>query len=397
LKKVILAYSGGLDTTCAVHWLAQQGYNVICFMADIGQELNAAEAKQRALAAGAHKVYIRDLKEEFIQDFILPALKANAMYEGKYLLTTALGRPLIAKYLVDLAHQEKAKAVAHGCTGKGNDQVRFEVSVRILDPDLEIIAPVRVWEFKSRDEEIDYAKRFNLAVDVTKKKPYSIDRNLWGVSIEGGILEDLSVEPPESVYQITKSPSFYSGFARYLEIYFQNGIPKKIDGKSYKLLDLIQELNNLGGLYGVGRTDLIENRLIGIKSREVYEAPAATILYIAHKELESVVLDRLTSHFKEIVSLKYAELVYDGLWYSPLKEALDEFVDSTQKNVTGSIKVKLFKGNCSAVARKSPYSLYKKEMATYGKGDEFDQKLARGFIEIWGMPYQYQKLKIKNK
>jgi argininosuccinate synthase len=388
MKKVILAYSGGLDTTCAVHWLKQKGYQVVCFMADVGQGLDAAEAKQRALEAGAQKVYVKDLKEEFIQDFILPALKANAIYEGKYLLTTALGRPLIAKHLVEIAHKEKAKAVAHGCTGKGNDQVRFEVSVKILDPDLEIIAPAREWEFKSREEEIEYAKKFNLPVDVTKKKPYSIDKNLWGVSIEAGILEDISVEPPESAYQITKNPSVHSGFARYLEIYFQKGIPKKIDGKSYKILNLIQELNSLGGLYGVGRTDLIENRLVGIKTREVYEAPAATILYTAHKELESLVLDRETAHFKETVSLKYAELVYYGLWYSPLKEALDRFVESTQRNLTGSVKIKLFKGNCTVVGRRSPYSLYKKELATYGKEGQFDQKLAKGFIEIWGLPYR---------
>ena len=388
MKKVILAYSGGLDTTCALHWLKQNGFCVICFMADLGQGQDKDLIKQRALAAGAYKVYIKDLREEFVQDFILPALKANAIYEGKYLLTTALGRPLIAKYLVELAHREKAKTVAHGCTGKGNDQVRFEVSVKILDPDLGIIAPARIWGFKSREEEIDYAKKFNLPVDVTKKKPYSIDKNLWGASIEAGILENLSVEPPESVYQITKSPSAHPGFGRYLEIYFQKGIPKKINGKSYKTLDLIQELNTLGGLHGIGRSDLVENRLIGIKTREVYEAPAATILYITHKELEGLVLDRLNQHFKEIVSLKYAELVYDGLWYSPLKEALDRFIDSTQRNVSGSIKVKLFKGSCTVVARKSPHSLYKKEMATYGREDLFDQKLAKGFIEIWGMPYR---------
>lgn len=391
MKKVILAYSGGLDTTCALHWLKQKGFSVICVMADLGQGQDATLIKQRALASGAHKVYIKDLREEFIQDFVLPALKANAIYEGKYLLTTALGRPLIAKHLVELAHREKAKFIAHGCTGKGNDQVRFEVSVRILDADLEIIAPARIWEFKSRDEEIDYAKKFNLPVDVTKRKPYSIDKNLWGVSIEAGILEDLSVEPPENVYQVTKSPTTHPGFAHYLEVYFQKGIPKKINGRSYRTLNLINELNTLGGLYGVGRTDLVENRLVGIKSREIYEAPAATILYTAHKELESLVLDRLTQHFKEIVSLKYAELVYDGLWYSPLKKALDKFIDSTQRRVTGSIKLKLFKGSCTAFSRKSPHSLYKKEMATYGKEGKFNQKLAEGFIEIWGMPYRKKK------
>lgn len=387
-KKVILAYSGGLDTTCCLHWLKQNGFRVICFMADLGQGSDMALIKQRAMAAGAHKVYIKDVREEFIQDFVFPALKANAVYEGKYLLATALGRPLIAKYLVELAHREKAGIIAHGCTGKGNDQVRLEVSAKILDANLEIIAPVRIWQFKSREEEIEYAGKFNLPVDVTKKKPYSIDKNLWGVSIEAGVLEDLSVEPPENIYQITKSPSSHSGFACYLEVYFRNGIPKKLNGKLYNPLDLIGELNKLGGLYGVGRSDLVENRLVGIKSREIYEAPAATILFIAHKELEGLVLDRLTQNFKQAVSLKYAELVYNGLMFSPLKEALDKFVDSTQKNVTGSIKLKLFKGSCTAVARKSSYSLYKREMATYGKDDRFDQKLARGFIELWGMPYR---------
>ncbi|MFC1658106.1 argininosuccinate synthase [Candidatus Omnitrophota bacterium] len=388
MKKVILAYSGGLDTSCAVHWLKQNGFTVICFVADLGQDEDMSLIKQRALACGALKVQVKDLREEFIQDFILPALKANAVYEGRYLLATALGRPLIAKHLVELAEREKAQSVAHGCTGKGNDQVRFEVSVKILNPDLEIIAPARVWAFKSREEEIDYAKRFNLPVDVTKKKPYSIDKNLWGVSIEAGALEDLSVEPAESAYQITKSPSEHPGFARYLEIAFQKGVPVKIDGKSYNPIKLIQELNRLGGFYGVGRSDLVENRLIGIKTREIYEAPAATILYTAHKELEDLVSDRLIQHFKQGISLKYAELIYDGLWYTPLKEGLDKFIDYTQRNVTGSIRVKLFKGSCIVAGRRSRHSLYKKELATYGKEDIFDQKLAKGFIEIWGMPYR---------
>jgi len=388
MKKVILAYSGGLDTSCCVRWLKEKGYQVICFVADLGQGEDFSLIEQRALAAGASKVYVKDLQEEFIQDFILPTLKANAIYEGKYFLSTALGRPLIAKYLIEIAHKEKAEAVAHGCTGKGNDQVRFEVSISILDPKLEIIAPVREWEFKSRDEEIEYAKLYNIPIDVTKKKPYSIDRNLWGISIEAGILEDLEQEPPEDAYLITKSPSHVLTYPKYIEIYFEKGIPKKLDGKTYKLKTLINQLNEIGGLYGVGRTDLVENRLVGIKSREIYEAPAATILYTAHKELESLVLDRELAHFKEIISLKYAELVYYGLWFSPLRKALDAFVNSTQEHVTGQIKLKLFKGTCIAVARKSPFSLYKKELATYGKEDKFNQKLAEGFIRIWGLPYK---------
>ena len=392
MKKVVLAYSGGLDTSCIVRWLKEREYEVICFVADLGQGLGKGEdfdaIKERALVAGASKVYVKDLQDEFIQDFILPALKANAIYEGKYLLATALGRPLIAKYLVDIAHKEKAQAIAHGCTGKGNDQVRFEVSVGILDSKLEIVAPVREWEFKSREEEIEYAHQYNIPIDVTKKKPYSIDRNIWGISIEAGILEDLQQEPPEDVYLITKSPTHISTYSKYLEIYFEKGVPKKIDGKVYKLKTLISHLNDIGGQHGVGRSDLVENRLVGIKSREIYEAPAATILYAAHKELESLVLDRELAHFKDMVALKYSELVYYGLWYSHLKVALDSFVNSTQKHVTGSIKLKLFKGSCVAVGRKSAFSLYKKELSTYGKDDIFNQKLAEGFIRIWGMPYK---------
>jgi argininosuccinate synthase len=388
MKKVILAYSGGLDTSCAARWLKEQGWEVICFIADLGQGEDFAAIEARALAASASKVYVKDLQDEFVQDFVMPALKANAIYEGKYLLATALGRPLIAKYLVQIAHKEKAQAVAHGCTGKGNDQVRFEVTVGILEPKLEIIAPVREWEFKSREEEIEYAKENNIPIDVTKKKPYSIDRNIWGISIEAGVLENLEQEPPEDAYLITKSPTERVSYPKYIEIYFEKGVPKKIDGRAYKLNNLISQLNEIGGQYGVGRSDLVENRLVGIKSREIYEAPAATMLYTAHKELESLVLDRELAHFKEIISLRYSELVYYGLWYSPLKEALDDFVNSTQKYVTGSIKLKLFKGNCVAVARKSPYSLYKKELSTYGKKDKFDQKLAEGFIKIWGLPYK---------
>lgn len=392
MKKVVLAYSGGLDTSCIVRWLKERGYEVICFMADLGQGLGHGEdleaIEARALAAGASKVYIKDLQDEFVEDYIIPSLQANAIYEGKYLLATALGRPLIAKYLVQIAQKEKAEAIAHGCTGKGNDQVRIEVAAGILDPNLDIIAPVRTWEFKSREEEIEYAKEHNIPIDVTKKKPYSIDRNIWGISIEAGVLEDLAQEPPEDAYMITKNPTTQASYPKYVEVYFEKGVPKKIDGKSYKLKTLIIHLNEIGGCYGVGRSDMVENRLVGIKSREIYEAPAATILHIAHKELEALVLDRELSHFKEIISLKYSELVYNGLWFSPLKEAIDGFVKSTQKYVTGSIKLKLFKGSCVAVGRKSTHSLYKKELSTYGKEDKFDQKLAEGFIKIWGMPYK---------
>lgn len=392
MKKVVLAYSGGLDTSCIVRWLKERDWQVICFVADLGQGLGKGEdlkqIEERAMIAGASKVYIKDLQDEFVQDFIVPALKANAVYEGKYLLATALGRPLIAKHLVEIAHKEKADAIAHGCTGKGNDQVRFEVTAGILDPKLEILAPVREWEFKSRDEEIEYAQMHNIPIDVSKKKPYSIDRNLWGISIEAGVLEDLQQEPPEDAYMITKSPGGSSTYPKYLEISFKKGVPEKIDGKVYKLKNLIAYLNEVGGTYGVGRSDMVENRLVGIKSREVYEAPAATILYAAHKELEALVLDRELAHFKDMISAKYAELIYYGLWYSPLKKALDGFVNSTQEHASGSIRVKLFKGNCVVVGRKSAHSLYKKELSTYGKEDKFDQKMAEGFIKIWGMPYR---------
>ncbi|MDD5668529.1 MAG: argininosuccinate synthase [Candidatus Omnitrophica bacterium] len=388
MKKVVLAYSGGLDTSCAIKWLKDKGYEVICFIADLGQGENFEPVEARALAAGATKVYIKDLQDEFVNDFIVPALKAGAVYESKYFLATALGRPLIAKYLVEVAHKEKAQVISHGCTGKGNDQVRLEVTSGILDPSLEIVAPLRIWEFKSREEEIEYAKKHSIPIDVTKKKVYSIDRNLWGISIEAGILEDLETEPPEDAYLITQSPEKSPEKPKYVEVSFVKGVPVKLDGKSLDLKNMIDKLNVIGGEYGVGRSDLVENRLVGIKSREIYEAPAATILGMAHKELEALTLDRETAHFKDSVSLKYAELIYYGLWYSPLREALECFVESTQERVTGTIKLKLFKGVCSPAGRKSPNSLYKKELSTYGKDDTFDQKLAEGFIKLWALPYK---------
>jgi len=388
MKKVILAYSGGLDTSCCVQWLKDKGYEVICFMADLGQGEDFTRIKKRALLAGASKVYIKDLKEEFVKDFILPSLKANAVYEGKYLLATALGRPLIAKYLVEVAHKEKAQAVAHGCTGKGNDQVRIEVTTHILDPKLEIIAPLRVWEFKSREEEIEYALTKKIPIDVTKKKPYSIDKNLWGVSIESGVLEDPWKEPPSDCYQWTNSPEKAPQKAAYVEIAFVQGEPKKINGRTYGSIELLEKLNKIGAANGIGRSDLIENRLVGIKSREVYEAPGAAILHLAHKELESLVLDREVSRYKESVALKYSELIYYGLWYSKLKTSLDKFIGETQKNVTGVVRLKLYKGNCIVSGRKSPHSLYKQSLATYSRGDKFNQKLSEGFIRIFGMPFE---------
>ena len=387
-KKIVLAYSGGLDTSVAVKWLKEKGFNVICFLADVGQGQNFSGAKKRAKAAGASKVLVGDLKKEFVEDFIWPSLKANAVYESKYFLATALSRPLIAKKLVEVAQKEGANHVGHGCTGKGNDQVRFEVSCAALDSKIKTIAPVREWDLPTRESEIRYAKTHKIPIDVTKKKPYSLDKNLWGISIESGKLEDPWYEPKEDAYQITtpveKSPSK----PLYLKIYFKNGIPKKINGKSINGIALIKKLNEIGGKYSIGRTDLIEDRLVGIKSREIYEAPAATILLEAHKALESLVLDRETIYFKEVVGLRYSRLIYDGLWYTPLKDGIDKFIDFTQKKVNGTVNVKLFKGNVFVVGRKSPNSLYKHELATYGKGDKFDQSLAKGFIELWGLPYK---------
>jgi len=388
MKKVILAYSGGLDTSVAVRWLKEKGFRVICYMADVGQGQNFTSAKKRAIKAGASKVIVGDLKKEFVKEFIWPCLAANAVYESKYFLATALSRPLIAKKLVEAARTEGAKYLAHGCTGKGNDQVRFEVSIGALDAEMEVIAPVREWDLPTREAEIRYAKIHKIPIDVTKKKPYSIDRNLWGVSIESGKLEDPWFEPKENIYQVTTPVEKSPGKPCYLKIYFKGGIPEKINGKDLDGISIIKKLNEIGGKYSVGRSDLIENRLVGIKSREIYEAPAAAILMDAHKALEGLVLDRETAHFKEIIGLKYSRLIYDGLWFTPLKEAIDRFVSYTQKFVNGTVNIKLFKGNIFVVGRKSPNSLYRKELATYGKGDKFDQSLAKGFIELFGLPYK---------
>jgi argininosuccinate synthase len=387
MKKVVLAYSGGLDTSCAIKWFKDKGFDVVCFIADLGQGEDFQKIEERGLKGGASKVYIKDLQDEFIRDFIVPAIKANAVYEGKYVLATALGRPLIAKYLVEVAHKEKADYIAHGCTGKGNDQVRIEVTANILAPKLKILAPLRDWEFKSREEEIEYALKNKIPIDVTKKKPYSIDRNIWGLAIEAGVLEDLNREPPEDAYMMTKNPA-HAPKPRYVEIGFEKGVPVALNGKKKGLKEIISSLNTVAGMYGIGRSDMVENRLVGIKSREIYEAPGATVILAAHRELECVVLDRETQHFKELVSLRYAELAYYGLWYSELKKALDAFINSTQKYVTGSIRMQLVPGMCKVAGRSSPFSLYKKELATYGKEDKFDQKLAEGFIKLWGMPYK---------
>jgi len=388
VSKVVLAYSGGLDTSVCLKWL-QEEYNVevITYTADLGQGKELDPVEGVAKGTGALKVYIEDLKDEFVREYVFPALKAGAIYESKYVLATALARPLIAKRLVEIAAQEGADAVAHGCTGKGNDQVRFDVTTMALNPALSVIAPVREWDMKSRDEEIEYAERYNIPITVTRESPYSIDANLWGRSIECGILEDPWQEPPEEIYELTVSPESAPDDPTYVEIGFQSGEPVELDGDEMSPVELIDRLTKIGGANGVGRVSYVENRLVGIKSRETYENPAATILFEAHKALEELTLDREMIHYKEEnISHEYSRLVYYGLWFSPMREALDAFVNESQKNVTGTARVKLYKGACSVVGAKSPYSLYDQAMATYEVGDMFDHSAAKGFIQLWGLP-----------
>ena len=398
MKKIVVAYSGGLDTSIIIHWLKNKyDAEIIAYTSDLGQGEYLEPLKKKAIETGASKIYIEDLRKEFVKEYVFPSLKACALYENKYPLATALGRPLIAKRLLEIVKKEKADAVVHGCTGKGNDQVRFEATFAALNPNIEVIAPLREWKLKSREEEIDYAIKHKIPVDVTKKNPYSIDRNLWGVAIECGILENPWNEPPEDAYQITTSPLKAPNKSEYVEIYFESGIPTKLNGKIINGINLIEKLNQLGAQNGVGRIDMIENRLVGIKSREIYEAPAAVILHNAHNALEELVLDRETMHFKEIISQRYAEIIYYGLWNSPLKEALDEFVNKTQENVTGTVKIKLYKGNCTVVGRKSNFSLYNENLATYTSKDTFDHKSAKGFIDIWSLPLKVRALLKKNR
>ncbi len=388
MKKVILAYSGGLDTSCCVVWLKEKGFDVVTYTADLGQGINFAQLKKKAKDCGVSKAYIQDLKDKFLKDFVFPALRAGAVYESKYPLATALGRPLIAEGLVELARKEKTRYIAHGCTGKGNDQVRLEVSAAALDKKLKTIAPLREWELNTREDEIRYARAHQIKITATKKNPYSTDLNLWGRSIECGVLENPAQEAPEEIYQLTKNPLKCVNKPVFLTIEFARGTPLKLNGKRLEAASLVAKLNKAAGACGVGRIDIVENRLVGIKSREIYEAPAAVVLHLAHQELESLVLDKETAQFKKIVAEKYAQLVYNGLWHSPLKLALDKFVNQTQKKVTGLVKLKLYKGSCVCAGRKSPYSLYKRELATYEKGDRFDKSASRGFIKIWGLPYQ---------
>jgi len=393
MKKVVLAYSGGLDTSIIIPWLKETyGYEVIAMAADLGQGEELAPLQEKAIKSGASKLYIEDLKEEFLTEFIFPTLKAGAVYEGSYLLGTSFARPLIARRLVEIAEKEGAVAVAHGATGKGNDQVRFELSVKALNPDLEIIAPWRIWDLKSREDCIDYAQERGIPVPVTKDRPYSMDRNLWHLSHEGGDLEDPWNEPKRDLYLIGVSPEDAPDEATYIELGFEQGVPTSLNGQKIAPVALLETLNELGGKNGVGIVDMVENRLVGMKSRGVYETPGGTILYMAHQALERLTLDRLTLHYKEQIALKYAEIVYDGTWYTPLREALDAFVNVTQKTTTGTVRVKLYKGNCSLAGVKSPYSLYNEAFATFGEEGVYDQKDAGGFINLFGLPLKVRAL-----
>lgn len=384
-KKIVLAYSGGLDTSVAIPWLKSQGYDVVAVCLDIGEGKDLDFIKQKALQVGAVESYMIDARDEFAEDYALISLQAHTLYEGKYPLVSALSRPLISKKLVEIAVESGATAVAHGCTGKGNDQVRFEVSIKSLNPDLEVVAPVRQWGW-SRDEEIAYAKQHDVPVPVNLDSPFSIDMNLWGRANECGILEDPWATPPADAYDITNALEDTPDTPDIVEIEFVKGVPTKLNGIEYKLTDLIFELNHVAGKHGVGRIDHVENRLVGIKSREIYEAPAAMTLIAAHKELEDITLVKEMAHFKPVIEKKMTELIYEGLWFSPLRVALEAFLKETQEFVNGTVRVKLFKGHAITEGRKSPNSLYSEELATYSTDDTFNHESAVGFIELWGLP-----------
>jgi len=383
-RKIVLAYSGGLDTSVAIRWLKDLGWDVIAFTVDLGEKKDLDAVQARALKTGASAAYVADGRQPFLELFVWPSLQAGAVYEKEYPLATALGRPLIAAMLVQVARREGATAIAHGCTGKGNDQVRFDVATAALAPDLEVVAPVREWGM-NRDDEIEYAQKHGIEVPATSQSPYSTDENLWGRSIEAGVLEDPWAEPPADVYAWTKDPRRCPDEPAYVEIGFKHGVPVSIDGKPTDPLEIVTTLNRVGGDSGVGRIDHLENRLIGIKSREIYEAPAAVLLLQAHQALEDITLPKEVARFKELVGQQWAQMVYDGLWFSPLRDALYAFVTETQAHVTGDVRLKLFKGSSTVVGRKSPSQLYQLSLATYGRGDAFDQKAAAGFIKLWGL------------
>jgi argininosuccinate synthase len=386
VQRIVLAYSGGLDTSVAIPWLAERyDAEVVAVTLDLGQGRELTSIRERALAAGAVRAHVLDVREEFVREYILPALQAGALYEARYPLATALGRPLIAKRLVEIAGMEGASAIAHGCTGKGNDQVRLDVSARAIDPSIQVIAPARVWGM-SRGQEIEYARARNIPVPASIDNPYSTDANLWGRSIECGVLEDPWTEPPEEIYALTRAARDCPDEPAYLDLAFEDGVPTAANGIEMPLLELIESLETIAGAHGVGRIDMVENRLVGIKSREVYEAPAAVVLHAAHKELEDLVSARDLQRLKGDVSRVYADLVYNGLWFSHTRQAIDAFVAAIQPRVTGVVRLKLFKGDCRVVGRKSPFSLYERSLATYDSGDEFDHQAAEGFIRVWGLP-----------
>jgi argininosuccinate synthase len=382
--KVVLAYSGGLDTSVCIRWLKDQGWDVVALTIDLGEKKDLDAIQQRALRTGAVAAYVVDGKRQFVQSFVWPSLQAGAVYEKEYPLATAIGRPLIAALLVQIAREESAQAIAHGCTGKGNDQVRFDVATAAIAPDLQVVAPVREWRM-NRDDEIEYAKTHGIEVPASVESPYSTDENLWGRSIEAGVLEDPWAEPPTDVYEWTRDPRQCPDEPGYVEIGFTDGVPVSLDGVPVDSVELVERLNQLGGEHGVGRIDHLENRLIGIKSREIYEAPAAVLLIQAHQALEDITLTKDVARFKDTVGQQWAQMVYDGLWFSQLREALHAFVAHTQRFVNGEVRLKLFKGSSKIVGRKSKDQLYRMELATYGRGDQFDQTAAAGFIKLWGM------------
>ncbi len=384
--RVVLAYSGGLDTSIAIRWL-QDEYKceVIALVADVGQGGDLEAVREKALTIGAVESFLINAKSEFIDNYVVPCLKANALYEHKYPLVSALSRPLIAKLQVEVAKSQRAAYVAHGCTGKGNDQVRFEVSIRALEPSLQIVAPLREWNM-SREKGMEYAREHNIPVPTSKKKPYSIDENLWGRAIECGVLEDTWVEPPPDIYTLTSDVDKAPDNPAYMEIDFEKGVPSAINGRKLDLAQIIKHIGQVAGENGWGRIDMVENRLVGIKSREVYEAPAALSLIMAHRSLEDLNLERDLAHYKPLIEQRYAELVYNGLWYSPLKGAMDAFIEDTQKSISGTVRLKFHKGTCQVAGRKSSESLYDYSLATYEEADKFSHQSAEGFIDLWGLP-----------
>jgi len=390
-KKVVLAYSGGLDTSVIIPWLRENyGCEVIAFAADLGQGEELGPVKKKALRSGASKVYVEDVREEFVRDYVMPTLRADAVYEGKYLLATSIARPLIAKKQIEVAHKEGADAVSHGATGKGNDQVRFELTYKALDPDIHVIAPWREpkWNLRSREEAIEYAKARGIPVPVTSKKPYSMDRNLWHLSFEGGQIENPWNPPDEEMFVLTVAPEKAPDKPTYLTVDFEEGYPTKINGRKMSLLKVVEYCNKVGGANGVGRVDIVEDRLVGMKSHGIYECPGAAILYTAHRELLYMVLDRRTFFERQRLALAYAELAYNGEWFTPLRESIDAFVNVTEKNVTGTVRLKLYKGNCTVVGRKSPNSLYSESFATFGASKYYQHGDATGFIKLFGLPLE---------